>query len=191
MYAYLRACLAALFLVVAMLPVAAHAQAQSQKTPVATVVVIDTQRIFRDAAALKAVRQQIDQYRAALKPDIEKQEDALRKEDQELAKQRSVLTPEVFEQRRQAFQAKVVALQKQIQEHQTTIEKAFNSARDQVTGTIVEILKEMSKTKGFNLVLDRTNVQVMLDPSVEITPEVLKLLDQRLPTVKAALPARK
>lgn len=191
MYAYLRACLAALFLIAAMLPAAAHAQAQSQKTPVATVVVIDTQRIFRDAAALKAVRQQIDQYRAALKPDIEKQEDALRKEDQELAKQRSVLTPEVFEQRRQAFQAKVVALQKQIQEHQTTIEKAFNSARDQVTGTIVEILKEMSKTKGFNLVLDRTNVQVMLDPSVEITPEVLKLLDQRLPTVKAALPARK
>src|SRR3546814_318574 len=93
--------------------------------------------------------------------------------------------------RRQAFQAKVVALQKQIQDHQTTIEKAFNGARDQVTGTIVEILKEMSKTRGFNLVLDRTNVQVMLDPNVEITPEVLKLLDQRLPTVKAALPARK
>jgi Skp family chaperone for outer membrane proteins len=191
MYAYIRACFVILCLFAAGLPVAARAQAQNQKTPVATVVVIDTQRIFREAAALKAVRQQIDQYRAGLKPDIEKQEDALRKEDQELAKQRSVLTPEVFEQRRQAFQAKVVALQKQIQDHQTAIEKAFNGARDQVTGTIVEILKEMSKTKGFNLVLDRTNVQVMLDPSVEITPEVLKQLDQRLPTVKAALPARK
>ena len=190
MSASIRACFASLILLAALvMPVAAHAQAQ--KTPAATVVVIDTQRIFREAAALKAVRQQIDQYRATLKPEIEKQEDALRKEDQELAKQRSVLSPEVFEQRRQAFQAKVVALQKQIQEHQGTIEKAFNGARDQVTSTIVEILKEMSKTKGFNLVLDRTNVQVMLDPSVEITPEVLKQLDQRLPTVKAALPARK
>lgn len=190
MFASIRASLVLLCLLAATaLPAAA--QAQAQKTPAAAIVVIDTQRIFREAASLKAVRQQIDQYRAGLKPEIEKQEDALRQEDQELAKQRSVLTPEVFEQRRQAFQAKVVALQKQIQDHQTTIEKAFNSARDQVTTTIVEILKEMSKTRGFNLVLDRTNVQVMLDPSVEITPEVLKQLDQRLPTVKAALPARK
>ena len=191
MYASLRACLVLLFLLIAAAPVAGQAQTPAPKTPAATVVVIDTQRIFREALALKSVRQQIDQYRAALKPEIEKQEDALRKEDQELAKQRSVLTPEVFEQRRQAFQAKVVALQKQIQEHQTTIEKAFNGARDQVTSTIVGILKDMSKTRGFNLVLDRTNVQVMLDPSVEITPEVLKQLDQRLPTVKVALPPRK
>src|SRR3546814_8298245 len=104
MYAYLRTCLVLLCLLVASVPVAV--QAQTQKTPAATVVVINTQRIFRDAAALKAVRQQIDQYRAGLKPAIAQQEDALRKEDQELAKQRSVLTPEVFEQRRQAFQAK-------------------------------------------------------------------------------------
>jgi len=190
MYAFIRGSLALVALLVAAAPVAAQAQAP-QKTPAAIIVVIDSQRIFREAAALKAVRQQIDQYRASLKPEIEKQEDALRNEDQELAKQRSVLTPEVFEQRRQAFQAKVVALQKQIQEHQTTIEKAFNAAREQVSGQIVEILKEMSKARGFNMVLDRTNVQVMLDSSVEITPEVLKTLDQRLPSVKAALPARK
>ena len=95
MFASIRASIVLLCLLAATaLPGVARAQAQSQKTPAAAIVVIDTQRIFREAASLKAVRQQIDQYRAGLKPEIEKQEDALRQEDQELAKQRSVLTPD-------------------------------------------------------------------------------------------------
>ncbi|WP_341702486.1 OmpH family outer membrane protein [Ferrovibrio sp.] len=189
MHAFLRGGLALFALFAMAIPAAAQAQ-QAGKTPPAIIVVVDSQRIFREAAALKSVRQQIDQYRASLKPEIEKQEDSLRKEDQELAKQRSILTPEAFEQKRQAFQGKVVTLQKQIQDHQTNIEKAFNAAREQVSREVVEILKDMSKARGFNMVLDRAHVQVMIEP-VEITQDVLKALDQRLPTVKAALPARK
>lgn len=171
------------------LPVAA--QAQAGKVPPAVIAVIDSQRINREAAALKNARQQLEQYRSGFQSEIAKEEEKLRGEEQELARQRSVLAPEMFEQRRQAFQGKVVALQKRIQERSQSLEKMLNSVREQVTVQVVEILKDLSKERGYNMVLDRAQVQIVVGDNIEITPEVLKRLDQRLPTVKVALPAGK
>jgi outer membrane protein len=102
-----------------------------------------------------------------------------------------VLSPEAFEQRRQAFQAKVVDLQKRIQERSQSLEKMLNGVREQVTVQVIEILKGLATERGFNMVLDRAQVQIFIGDSIDITPEVLKRLDQRLPTVKVNLPAGK
>jgi outer membrane protein len=177
-------------LAAALLPIAAMAQSGG-KVPPAVIAVIDGQRINREAAALKNARQQLEQYRFNFQSEIAKEEEKLRAEEQEIARQRSVLTPEVFEQRRQAFQAKVIDLQKRIQERSQSLEKMLNGVREQVTVQVVEILKDLAKERGFNMVLDRAQVQIVVGDNIEITPEVLKRLDQRLPTVKVALPAGK
>lgn len=174
----------------AMLPVAGEAQTGG-KVPAAAIAVIDGQRINREAAALKNARQQLEQYRFNFQSEIAKEEEKLRAEEQEIARQRSILTPEVFEQRRQAFQSKVIELQKRIQERSQSLEKMLNGVREQVTLQVVEILKELAKERGFNMVLDRAQVQIVVGENIEITPEVLKRLDQRLPTVKVALPTGK
>lgn len=178
------------FAVVALLPAIAGAQS-ANKTPPAVIAVIDGQRVNREAAALKSARQQLEQYRFNFQSEIAKEEEKLRTEEQELARQRSVVTPEVFEQRRQAFQAKVIDLQKRIQERSQSLEKMLNGVREQVTVQVIEILKELSRERGFNMVLDRAQVQIFIGDSIDITPEVLKRIDQRLPTVKVALPAGK
>ena len=113
-----------------------------------------------------------------------------RAEEQEIARQRSVLAPEAVEQRRQAFQGKVIDLQKRIQERSQSLEKMLNSVRDQVTLQVVEILKGLAQERGFNIVLDRAQVQIFIGENIDITAEVLKRLDQRLPSVKVALPFR-
>lgn len=174
----------------ALLPAVAGAQSAT-KTPPAVIAVIDGQRVNREAAALKNARQQLEQYRFNFQSEIAKEEEKLRAEEQELARQRSVVTPEVFEQRRQAFQAKVIDLQKRIQERSQSLEKMLNGVREQVTAQVIEILRELSKERGFNMVLDRAQVQIFIGDSIDITPEVLKRIDQRLPTVKVALPAGK
>ncbi|HEX6956860.1 MAG TPA: OmpH family outer membrane protein [Ferrovibrio sp.] len=161
------------------------------KVPPAIIAVIDSQRINREAAALKNARQQLEQYRAGFQSEIAKEEEKLRNEEQEISRQRSVVTPEVFQQKRQAFQGKVVDLQKRIQERSQSLEKMLNSVRDQVTVQVVDILKELATERGFNFVLDRAQVQLFVGDSIDITPEVLKRLDKRLPTVKVALPSGK
>lgn len=174
----------------AMLP-PMSAFAQAGKVPPTVIAVIDGQRVNREAAALKNARQQLEQYRFNFQSEIAKEEEKLRAEEQELARQRSVLTPEVFDQRRQAFQAKVIDLQKRIQERSQSLEKMLNGVREQVTVQVIEILKTLARERGFNMVLDRAQVQIFIGENIDITAEVLKRLDQKLPTVKVALPTGK
>ncbi len=173
------------------IPGLALAQAAGGKVPPSIIAVIDSQRVNREAAALKNARQQLEQFRFNFQSEIAKEEEKLRAEEQEIARQRSVLSPEAFEQRRQAFQAKVIELQKRIQERSQSLEKMLNGVREQVTVQVIEILKGLATERGFNMVLDRAQVQIFIGDSIDITPEVLKRLDQRLPTVKVNLPAGK
>lgn len=168
-------------------PVAAQQKAQV-KTPPAVIAVIDGQRIIRESAALKGARQQLEQFRLAFQAEITKDDEKLRAEDQELGRQRAVLSPEVFEQRRQAFQNKVIELQRRVQERSQSVDKMLGGVRDQVTQQVVEILREVGIERGYNMVLDRAQVQIFLGDNIDITSEVLRRLDQRLPSVKVTLP---
>jgi outer membrane protein len=179
-------------LALAALPGLALAQAAGGgKVPASIIAVIDSQRINRDAAALKNARQQLEQYRFSFQSEIAKEEEKLRAEEQEIARQRSILSAEIFEQKRQAFQGKVIELQKRIQERSQSLEKMLNGVREQVTVQVIEILKGLATERGFNMVLDRAQVQIFIGDNIDITPEVLKRLDQRLPTVKVNLPTGK
>jgi outer membrane protein len=188
---FTKTAIALVALAVSALPGLALAQAAGGKVPPAIIAVIDSQRVNREAAALKNARQQLEQFRFNFQSEIAKEEEKLRAEEQEIARQRSVLSPEAFEQRRQAFQAKVIELQKRIQERSQSLEKMLNGVREQVTVQVIEILKGLATERGFNMVLDRAQVQIFIGDSIDITPEVLKRLDQRLPTVKVNLPAGK
>lgn len=188
---FIKTAIALVALAVSSLPGLALAQAAGGKVPPAIIAVIDSQRVNREAAALKNARQQLEQFRFNFQSEIAKEEEKLRAEEQEIARQRSVLSPEAFEQRRQAFQAKVIELQKRIQERSQSLEKMLNGVREQVTIQVIEILKGLATERGFNMVLDRAQVQIFIGDSIDITPEVLKRLDQRLPTVKVNLPAGK
>lgn len=191
MKSFFKTAIALVALSVSALPGLALAQAAGNKVPPAIIAVIDSQRVNREAAALKNARQQLEQFRFSFQSEIAKEEEKLRAEEQEIARQRSVLAPEAFEQRRQAFQAKVIDLQKRIQERSQSLEKMLNGVREQVTVQVIEILKGLAQERGFNMVLDRAQVQIFIGDSIDITPEVLKRLDQRLPTVKVNLPAGK
>lgn len=191
MKSFIKTAIALVALAVSALPGVALAQAAGGKVPPAIIAVIDSQRVNREAAALKNARQQLEQFRFSFQSEIAKEEEKLRAEEQEIARQRSVLSPEAFEQRRQAFQAKVIDLQKRIQERSQSLEKMLNGVREQVTVQVIEILKGLAQERGFNMVLDRAQVQIFIGDSIDITPEVLKRLDQRLPTVKVNLPAGK
>ncbi len=180
--------LAAAFAVVAGLALPGLALAQG-KIPPAVIAVIDAQRINRDAQALKAARQQLEQFRFNFQSEIVKEEEQLRAEEQELGRQRAVLTPEVFQQRSQAFQGKVMELQRRIQERSQSLDRMLGGVRDQVTQEVVAIMKQLSTERGFNMVIDRAQLQMPVEDRFEITAEVLKRLDQRLPTVTVTPPA--
>ena len=185
--------IAAVLVLGAALPALAQAQrapaAGGGKVPPAVIAVIDIQRIMRDASAHKGARQQLEQFRNSFQAEMAKEDEKLRAEDQELVRQRSILTPEVWDQRRQAFQTKVIEVQRRVQERSQAVDKSMAGVREQIAQQVVKILEELGGERGFNMVLDRSQMHVIIGDNIDLTVEVLKRLDQRLPSVKVSLPA--
>jgi outer membrane protein len=106
----------AAILVVAWLQPWQHHGAAAQKLPATVAAVIDYQRILRDAAAARSIREQIETRRKAYQEEISKEEQRLHAADKEFAKQRSVLSPEAFAEKRRDFEQDVAEVQRMVQE---------------------------------------------------------------------------
>ena len=99
---FTRVAAAALIAGVAMLSTAGAYAAETRPTPVLGIV--DTDLLLQDSLAAKGVRLERDKYAATYQTQVKDMEAKLRAEDQQLAQQRSVLAPDVFQQQATAFQ---------------------------------------------------------------------------------------
>ena len=161
--------------------------AVAQKLPPASVAVIDTQKILQDAAAFKTARKQLDEQRTKYQAEFGKEEEKLRVEEQEVNRQRAVLSPDAYEAKRRDFEKKVVDVQRRVQDRSRQLEQTFGGARNDVGKTMRKIVSDLAGERGFNVVLEVAQLNYSA-PDLDITAEVLKRLDQQMPTVKLALP---
>jgi len=157
------------------------------RPPAPIIGVVDTDLLVRDALAANAIRAERDKYAATYQNQVKEMEASLRKEDQELAQQRGVLSPDVFQQRAQAFQQKLGDFQAQVRDKQERLEFAFQQAMQEIGNTIMVVSGEVAQQRGVNAVMARSQMMIF-DPSMDITKPVLDLLNQRLPTVAVQNP---
>lgn len=144
-----------------------------------TVAIVNIQKIMRESLAAKSASDQLKAKQEQFANDIKGKEAALKKEDEELAKQRSVLAPDAFEQKVHTFREKAAGIQRDVQGKQVQLNKAYNSALGEMQKTIVEIIAGMASEKGFKVAIP-SNQALYADPSLDITDEVLKRLNSKL-----------
>ena len=75
----------------------------AQAMPNPSIAVLDIQRILRESLAAKSVRPQADKIRGKYQKEVRNQESQLRKAEQDLARQRAILSPEAYAQKRRKF----------------------------------------------------------------------------------------
>ena len=161
------------------------ASVQAQEGAGQGIAVIDAQQIFREAAAVVALQQEIDAKRKAFQQELNTKEKALRDADAELAGQRAILAAEAFAKKRKELETQVVALQNEVRTRRAALDKTFADGMTQVRSALVEVSQEISKEKSLYLVIEKSAV-VLVRPELEITAEALKRLNARLPTVAPA-----
>ncbi|MDJ0607478.1 MAG: OmpH family outer membrane protein [Kiloniellales bacterium] len=149
------------------------------------IVVIDTQRIYREATAVMRLQKHVDEERARNQEELRGKEESLRAAGQELERQRGVLTADVFNTRRRELEEGVVTLQREIQSHKRDLERLFARGMNQIRGLLVEISQEIAKEREVDIVLEKSAV-VLVKPDLEITREALERLNQRLPQLDIA-----
>lgn len=156
--------------------------ARAQQLPTTIAAVIDYQRILKDAAAAKSIREQIETQRKAYQDEINKEEQRLREADQSFAKQRSLLTPEALAEKRRDFEKEVVEVQRLVQERRRALDRASAVALNEVKKALVDIVTGIAEERGFNVVLAASEV-LFFASEIDITEEVLAKLDGQLPEV--------
>lgn len=150
------------------------------------VTIVDLQYIMRESKAAKSVQEQISDLRDNYKKELQKKEASLKEKEQELIEQRKVLSNEEFDKARKEFEKNVIAVQKEVREKQVKLDKAFSTAMDKIRAEAVKIIAAQAEKKGASLVLPRQNI-IIVDQSLDITKEVVSLLDSSLSDVDVEL----
>lgn len=151
--------------------------------------VIDINVILREAVAFQSIRQQIGAFRDNFRSEIQQKEEALRKADQELARQKTLLSAEAFAEKRREFETKVVAYQRLAQQRKQNLDKTQVEAMGQVQKMLNVIITELSIEQKISLIL-RKDQTILANTSLHLTSQVLERLNAKMPTIVVSDPAQ-
>ena len=88
-----------------------YAQDKVKKSEnVIKIAVLNLEQIRRKAIVIKGIHKQISNLEKEIKEGVQREEDALRKGNQDLAKKRAILAPEAYTQERKKFEQSVLTL---------------------------------------------------------------------------------
>jgi outer membrane protein len=151
------------------------------------IVVVDPQQVMNQSAAADALRAQVEKHRASYQAEVQKQMNDLRNADQELAKQRTLLSPEAYAQRRRDFEKQVSDVEQAAQNRRKEFDRAIGEAQRKIEKALVEIVVEIVQEKNYSVVVNKAGV-IIVQTSLDITPEVIRRMNRKLPTVAVVLP---
>ncbi len=176
-----------LFLVAALLlAVAAPVNSATAQEQVGIgILVVDMQRIQRDAAASASVRRQITELRSELEIIIAERSKAISDEEATLAEQRARLTADELRARVREFEKKVFANRDFAQREAGKLQVLQAQAQATLRRNIAPILAIVMQERNAQLMLDKSQV-VLSAETLEVTDEVLTRLDEAMPNIVLA-----
>lgn len=151
--------------------------------------VLDVQAILREASAVKDIRGQITKYGTSFEKEIQKERAELRKANQELARQRTILAPEAFAEKRREFEERVVEVQRLVQQRQRELDKSRNIAMGAVNQAYIEVVAKLANERNIAMIMNKSQTAYSVG-TLDLTKTVLDLLNNKLPTVKVAQPGK-
>ena len=180
------------FIILVLWSLVSASQAQqnlSLKSNLDRFAIINIQKVLRLTLATKAIKPQLNKIRGQMQKKVQDREKALKAENLSLQEQRAILSPEAFRQRRLNFQAKVAALESDVRSFRKRLDAAGRAAMGQVKKSFSSVAADLAAERKFQLILPRA-AAIYVDSAFDITDEVLKRLNKKLPTVKVVLPSK-
>nr|WP_294167318.1 OmpH family outer membrane protein [uncultured Sphingomonas sp.] len=160
--------------------------AQAQRVPAAAVVVIDTDRIYRECTACRAAVAQLQTQAQSLQSRQQALAAPLTTEGQQIQTAVNALNGrqpdaalrtriQAFETRREQAAQEVGRLQQNIQSTQVNV-------RRQIDARMEPIINQVMTARGANVAVD-TNATLAASTGINVTNDVLARLNQQLPSV--------
>ena len=147
------------------------------------IAVVDIESIFENSVAINGMKKSISALSNNIQEELSAKETELKVTESELVKEREILGEKEFATKVEEFNKKVSAAQQEMQHKKSALEQSHASALAEVHKNVIEIIAELSKKYSFNIALPSTQI-LYTDDSLNITPDVIDILNQRLSEVK-------
>lgn len=167
-----------------------YAETAVAKLPAPVIAIIDVQRILQESLAAKSAQKQLEAQRAKFQSEIEVEENGLRQAEQDLSKQRSQLAAQAYADREQQLKQRFTTVENHVSARRKVLDQSFTDSMNTVRGALLDVVDKTAHEHGANLVIVKQQA-LWTDQPLDITDEVLKRLDQKMPKVDVASPVEK
>jgi outer membrane protein len=141
--------------------------------------VVDIQQVLNQSQKGVAMKQKLDQERAARQRELDARQQEVMKLQAEFEKQAPLLSEQAKRERSEALQRKVRDVRRIAEDANRDFDKRVREAEVDVTREIFGIVQEYGKDQGFSVILERSTM-IYAAPAVDITAEVVKRYDAKL-----------
>jgi len=146
------------------------------------IAVVDIQFIVGKSTAAVKVREYLENMKSEFGVELKTEEDALKKMQEELGSQRSILPPDEFSVMENDFRKKVENLQKTVADKNQLLENLLSQSIKIIQTEAIKIITNIGREKGLALALDTSSVVIAAD-SINISKIVIERLNTNLEEV--------
>jgi Skp family chaperone for outer membrane proteins len=177
---------------IAALSIALPAVAQAQRAPGAVIVVIDTDRIYRECTACKAAQTQLQTLVTSARTRAGQLGTPLQTEAQSIEQAAATVRNQTgaartaaetaLNTRVQQFQTRQTTAQQEVARLEQNIQSTQQNVLRQINVKLDPIFAQVMTARGANIALD-VNATLARSNSIDVTNEVLAALNSQLPSV--------
>ncbi len=169
--------------VMAVLLLCLFAAPVSAAVPQAVVIVIDTNRIMREAKAVVEIARQVEAIGARYGSEFKAAEARLRQEDLALTNQRGLLNKEAYKAKVQELRERLAQLRNKAQRQRTALDRARSEAVRKVQKQLLHVSRDLAGKLGANVVIQKAALVWADGKALEFTEDALERLNEVLPSV--------
>jgi outer membrane protein len=157
------------FLLIAMVNSQVHAAENK-----ANIGWVDIQQALSSVEAGRGAKSTFEQEMAKARVELQKQDSALKEEQEELQKQAMMLSEKVKRDKMQEFQKKVFEFQQKFQQTQLNMQKREQELTLPIITELVKVVEEVSKEEKLSYVLEKSQSSlVYAEPDLNLTDKVI------------------
>lgn len=150
---------------------------------------VDLQRAVFEVAEGRAAKTRLEEMKTVRQRALDEKQEELKRLQQSLEQQRSLMSAEAFEEKRRNFAQRLGELQQTYATLQRELAGEEMKVQQQILERMAAILKQIGEAEGYQIIV-RKDALLWGLPSLEVTNELIRRYDRAHPLEGAAKPAR-
>ena len=143
---------------------------------------IDFDKVLNFSKAGKSAQDNLKKKFNDATKKFKDKEDQIRKEEAKIISQKKIITAEEYQKQVELLRKKVTKFQKEKQASLNSVAKSRNDAKQALLKAVNPIIKKYMEEKNIRLIIDK-KVIVLGDKTLEITDQVIDILNKELPSL--------